>query len=145
MNASKLFRPVAFLLVSVLMACSSTPGPQTTLYTRLGGMAQITQIVNETVDRTSKDPRTKRNFDGINLPRTKASVATHLCAIAGGPCKYEGENMTVAHTGMQISSLEFDVMDGYLGEALDRRGIDSKTKQEVQRLLSPMKPEIIEK
>lgn len=116
-----------------------------TLYERLGGADQVAQIVSETVDRTAQDPRTRRSFDGINLVHTKASVAAHLCAVAGGECKYDGDNMTVAHTGMRITALEFDVMDGYLAQALDRRGVDPAAKRELQALLAPMKKDIVDK
>jgi hemoglobin len=125
----------------LLTACAHRPEPS--LYDRLGKMERIQLIANETVERTSKDPRTSRNFDGINLVRTKASVASHLCAVTGGPCKYEGDNMKVAHTGMQITEQEFNVMDSYLGQSLDRHGVDARTKAELQALLGRMKDDIV--
>ena len=145
MSVPEIIRRSFILLSGVLAACAAVPEQQDTLYLRLGGGAHITQIVNETIDLSSKNPRASRSFDGVNLSRTKASAAAHLCAISGEPCKYAGENMTMAHTGLRISSTEFDVMDGYLEAALDRHNIDGVTKHELQRLLAPMKAEIVGK
>jgi hemoglobin len=131
----------AFAAALLLAACVHRP--EASLYERLGKMERIQLIANETVEFTSKDPRTSRNFDGINLVRTKASVASHLCAVTGGPCKYEGDNMKVAHTGMQITEQEFNVMDSYLGQSLDRHGVDARTKAELQALLGRMKSDIV--
>ncbi len=136
-------RGVLSLSLGALALGACAHGPTDTLYQRLGGLEQITRIVSDTIDLTARDPRSRRSFEGINLVRTKTSVATHLCAITGGPCKYEGDSMPVAHGGMQITSAEFDLMDGYLAQVLDRRGIDPKAKAELQAILGPMKKDVV--
>ena len=146
--STSLVRAACAALFGMLAACTTLQDKtvhNSTLYERLGGSAQIAAIVSDTIDRTAQDERTRRHFDGINMLRTKTSVATHLCSVTGGNCKYEGDDMTTAHAGMDISALEFDIMDGYLAQALDRHGVDAATKHELERLLAPMKAQIVGK
>lgn len=127
---------------SVLPALAESDKP---LYDRLGGMRQINDIVSKTIDRTSSDPRTKRSFEGIKLAAVKESVAQHLCELSGGPCKYEGASMAKAHAGLAITSEEFDIMDAYLAEELSAHGVADADKAELQKLLGPMKPDVVGK
>ena len=108
-------------------------------------MRQINDIVSKTIDRTSSDPRTKRSFEGIKLAAVKESVAQHLCELSGGPCKYEGASMAKAHAGLAITSEEFDIMDAYLAEELSAHGVADADKAELQKLLGPMKPDVVGK
>lgn len=135
-------------LTGALLGASVLPafaGSGVTLYDRLGGMRQITEIVNATIDRTSSDPRTRRSFDGISMTPVKESVAQHLCDITGGPCRYEGAPMAKAHTGLSITAEEFDIMDAYLGEELTAHGVSDDDKAELRSLLGPMKPDVVGK
>lgn len=132
-----------FALAALVVPALAFASP--TLYERLGGMRVIQEIVSDTIDRTAADPRTKPIFEGIKLAPVKESVANHLCEITGGPCIYDGASMTKAHSGMQISSAQFDLMDDYLGQTLTKHGIKEADKAALARLLQPLKPDIIEK
>jgi len=114
-----------------------------TLFARLGGMEQITAVVSETIDRTSGDPKAARIFEGIKLAPVKESVAQHLCEISGGPCKYEGAPMAKAHTGLAITSEQFELMDNYLNQALSSRGISQADRAELGKLLSALKGDVV--
>lgn len=116
-----------------------------TLFSRLGGMVQINAIVNETIDRTSDDPRVARIFEGIRLDPLKASVAQHLCEISGGPCRYEGASMKEAHTGLAITAEQFEIMDSYLIQTLSARGVAPADRGELGQLLNKMKNDVIAK
>ena len=139
--------PRSFLIGALLSAfiLPAFAAPEITLYDRLGGMRQITDIVSKTIDRTSSDTRTKHSFEGIKLAAVKESVAQHLCELTGGPCKYEGATMAKAHSGLAITSAEFDIMDGYLAEELAAHGVSKADVGKLQRLLGPLKPDVIEK
>ena len=149
MNTSTQTKPNLHLSLSIVCAGIVMTIPAAaqsrTLFERLGGMERITEIVSETIDRASSDPRSKRSFEGIKLSTVKASVASHLCQVSGGPCIYKGETMPTAHAGLAITSEEFDVMDGYLAQALDGHGVKAADKAELQKVLGAMKPDVIEK
>ncbi len=105
-------------------------------------MERIDAIVNQTVDAASSDPRTRASFNGINLKTLKASVAAHLCHIAGGPCDYTGQDMTHAHAGLGLTAAQFAVMDAYLGQAMDAQHVDARAKADVRALLGAMEADV---
>ena len=129
------------LICFMINSASADESP--TLFTRLGGMEQITAVVSETIDRTSENPKAARIFEGIKLGPVKESVAQHLCEISGGPCKYEGAPMAKAHTGLAITSEQFEIMDTYLNQALSARGVSQADRAELGKLLSTMKGDVV--
>ena len=134
---------VGGVLAFGLMACAPVPAEPPTLYARLGGAAQVDTVVGRLIDRTATDPRTRRSFDGIKLKALKESLAQQICSISGGGCRYEGETMAHAHADSKIVASEFDVMVSLLREELDRAGVDPAAKNELLRLLAPMKRDIV--
>lgn len=139
---SRLLWPCAAALL-LLAACAADPVAPPSLYQRLGGPAGVAGVVDRTIDRSASDPRTRRSFDGIKLKTLKDSLAQHLCAVAGGGCRYEGATMADAHKDSHIRAAEFDAMVAILREELDRSGTDPAAKNELLRLLAPMKREIV--
>ena len=133
---------IAVTLLALLAACA-TPAPDATLYQRLGGKPVVEAFVGSTIDRTSTDERTKRSFDGIKLAPIKASIAQQICAISGGGCKYEGETMAKSHADAKIQPREFDAMVDILREEMDRAGVNAGAKNDLLKLLAPMKRDIV--
>ena len=133
----------AFPLAVIVIGCSGFPAAGGgSLYARLGGLPQIEVIVDETISQAAADPRTRRTFEGIKLPTLKRNIATQLCVLAGGPCKYEGETMRRAHGGLKINDTEFDVFVGSMRAVLERR-VGEREKNELLRLLAPMKRDVV--
>ncbi|NHZ93245.1 group 1 truncated hemoglobin [Massilia sp. CCM 8733] len=140
----------ALLAVSALFgatACSPTVplAPTTSLFERLGGMQNLTAVVDDFVSKVSIDPRSRRTFEGVNLVRLKASVVSHLCSLSGGPCKYEGDSMALAHRGMALTSEELQVMGEYVGQALIRRGVAKQDREELETILDKLAGEVVNK
>lgn len=133
----------ALALSACLAACAAAPATPPTLYERLGGATQVEAVVGRLIDRTASDPRTRRSFDGIKLKAIKESLAQQICAVSGGGCRYEGETMARAHADSKIVASEFDAMVGILREELDRVGTDPGAKNELLRLLAPMKRDVV--
>ncbi|MES2959326.1 MAG: group 1 truncated hemoglobin [Pseudomonadota bacterium] len=127
----------------LLAACAVDPLKAPSLHDRLGGSARIAGVVDRTIDRSAADPRTKRSFDGIKLKAVKDSLTQQLCAIGGGGCRYEGATMADAHKDARIRAAEFDALVTILREELDRAGTDPAAKNELLRLLAPMKRDIV--
>ena len=131
------------LLLAGLGACVVAPSAPPSLYDRLGGAPQVEAVVGRLIDRTASDPRTRRSFDGIKLKAIKESLAQQICAVSGGGCRYEGETMARAHADSKITPSEFDAMVGMLREEFDREGTDPGAKNELLRLLAPMKRDVV--
>ena len=142
------FRLASISLLVFLTSCGlppQTPPPanETTLFTRLGGMEVISGAAAQIVESVSHDPRTKRSFAGLKLSTLKASVAQHLCSVTGGNCRYEGEPMPAAHTGLAITNEEFDIMGDYVDQAFRARGVSDKNRAELATLLGKMRPDVV--
>ena len=151
----------ALLCGALLLACSTAPEIATnqsgnlyqhqsgSLYQRLGGAGGVARLVHQTLARASTEPSTARSFDGIKLPALEQSLAEQICMLAGGGCRYQGANMADAHKDAhkdaRIRDSEFDAMVGILRVELDRAGVSTSAKNELLRLLAPMKREIIAK
>ncbi|MEO5697402.1 MAG: group 1 truncated hemoglobin [Burkholderiaceae bacterium] len=131
------------LLAALLGACAASPTAPTTLYERLGGAPRVNAVVDRMVDRAAVDPRTSRSFDGVKLQTLKESLAQQICSISGGNCRYEGETMARSHADLKIVAGEFDALVGILREELDRSGACAAEKNELLRLLAPMKRDIV--
>jgi len=134
----------ALAATCALVACATAPREPETLYQRLGGAPRVQLVVDRTLDRTSTDPRTRRSFDGIKIAAIKESLAQQICSISGGGCHYEGETMKNAHHDSRIAASEFDAMVTILREELDRAGVDAAAKNDLLRLLAPMKRDVID-
>jgi hemoglobin len=136
---------VAIGFFTALVGCGAAQTKKTSLFERLGGMQKITAAAEEVVNSVSQDSRTKRTFAGINLKTLKASVAVHLCAVTGGPCRYEGESMANAHSGLNLNNDEFSIMGDYVDRAFARQGVNANERKELATLLENMRAEVVAK
>jgi hemoglobin len=133
--------------VSCLLAClalaACAAAPDASLYQRLGGEATVSLVAGRTLERAASDPRTRRSFDGIKLAAVQQSLAQQICALAGGGCRYEGETMAKAHQDLKIRPSEFDALVDMLRQELDRAGVGAGSKNELLKLLAPMKRDVV--
>lgn len=125
------------------VACASPPSKSPTLYDRLGGERVVRAVVDDTIDRSATDPRTARSFKETKLSRVKEKLAEQICELSGGPCKYTGDPMKEVHKGLKNTDAEFNLLVQFLRDALDRAGVREGEKNELLRLLAPMKRDIV--
>ena len=132
-------------MLALLAACATTPQPaeQPTLWTRLGGAPVVKRVVNETIDQSATDPRTSRSFKDVKLQRVKDMIVEQICSLSGGGCKYTGDPMDKVHAGLKNTEAEMNLVVQWLREALDRNGVKTAEKNELLRLLAPMKRDIV--
>ncbi len=134
--------------ISFVVICIATICPvafANTLYERLGGEKTVAQFVSETVDLSVVDPQIKRSFDKVDLKKLKVKVAEQICALTGGPCKYSGDDMKIAHQGLDITEAEFYGFVEILRDTLNRAKVPESAKNELLRILAPMKRDIVTK
>ena len=122
---------------------AQTMAPETSLYERLGGKAIVSSLVNDLIDQSIRNPRTRRSFDKVNVKRLKEKVEEQLCTLTGGPCLYTGDDMKKSHAGLDISEAEFYGFVEELIELLDRYKIGLREKNQLLALLSPMKRDVV--
>lgn len=134
---------VMAVLMMLCLGCAVQPKPEASLYTRIGGLPMLTRISNQTLDIVSKDPRTSRSFDGVKMKALKESLTNFLCVKMGGECVYEGETMKKSHADLHITTAEFELMVDVLRERLDVNGVATKEKNELLKILAPMKRDVV--
>jgi hemoglobin len=127
----------------VLTGCATQSAvPEASLYQRLGGEAGVREWVDELITISASDSRTSRSFQKVDMKRLKSKIAEHVCSLAGGGCKYTGDTMKDSHNGLKITEAEFYAMVDILRGVLDRR-VGEREKNELLKILAPMKHEIV--
>jgi hemoglobin len=137
-------KTILFLAAAcALAACATAPAQSPSLYERMGGGPVVERVVDEVIDRSALDPRTGRSFKDVKIARVKEKLREQLCALAGGPCKYTGDPMPEVHKGLKNTDAEFATMVQFLRDALAHAGVGEREKNELLRLLAPMKRDIV--
>lgn len=125
------------------VGCVAPATTDPTLYRRLGGEATLRQVAAETIDRAANDPRTSRSFKDVKLARVKDKLYEQFCELSGGPCRYSGDPMVEVHKGLKNTEGEFYWLVQFLRDALDHAGVGEREKNELLRLLAPLKRDIV--
>jgi len=137
---------VLMMLTVTLGACATIGEPEPTLYKRLGGREGIRGVVDDFVAFLVADPRVKDRFTKLTpaqVEKLKTNAADQICDATGGPCSYLGKDMKAAHTGMNITEVDWNATVEDLIKALDKRNVAKKDQQELIGLLAPMKKDIV--
>ena len=134
---------VSFVCLSLFTGCSTIPEKNQSLFTRIGGKEKLAIISAQTLDKMLESPKTKRSFDGVKMQPLKESLTQFLCLKTGGGCVYEGETMKNSHADAKITTAEFELMVQALRDVLDANGVGNREKNELLRILAPMKSDIV--
>mgnify|MGYP001263683687 FL=1 len=146
MTQSRKRHPVRLMLVAVAMTgifASAHAGP--TLYERLGGRDAVGRIVDELIETSRVDPVSAHLFVKVNHKRLKQKIAEQICALAGGPVPFEGDDMKTTHAGLGITEEDFYRLVEHLVAILDRSGVGTREKNELLGLLAPLKRDVVTK
>jgi hemoglobin len=123
-----------------------------TLYDRLGGEAAIAAVVDTLVALASADAELNFTRQGTaneweatpeNVEILKTRLVQFVSQATGGPQAYEGQDMTTAHAGMQITDEEFDRLAGHLETALDAYSVPEAEKQELFAIVETTRSAIV--
>jgi hemoglobin len=127
--------------------------PTKSLWDRLGGEAVATLLVEDFVNRVSKNAAVNftRKDEGKTWSGTPEEVATlkkqlvqWLSSVTGGPLKYTGKSLKVAHAGMKITNVQYTAMMVDLKASLDQLKINEPEHAELINLLNGFRKEIVE-
>ena len=136
--------PLFFVLAAWLgVAAVRADEPPASLYQRLGGEAVVTRVVAQTIETMAADPQVNQSFEGVNLQKLEVKIVQQVCELADGGCRYAGDDMKRAHEGMNIGQGEFYAMVAALRASLDANGVGEREKNELLRLLAPMKRDVV--
>lgn len=113
------------------------------LYQRLGSAEGIAAIVDDAVDRHAVNPLLAPRFSGKDLTRAKKMGTQFFCMGAGGPQRYEGKDLRIAHAGMNISEQELIATIDDFVAAMQAQGSGATEVNEVVAILYSLKGEVL--
>jgi hemoglobin len=118
------------------------------LYKRLGGYDALAAVTDDFVGRLVTDKQLSRFFGGVSLDskkRIRQLVLDQLCAATGGPCIYIGRSMRTVHEGLGITEEDWNAAIGHLTETLDKFKVGKAEKDDLFKILGPLKADIVDK
>lgn len=152
---SKIYRNLTGWLMAVSLvvtvSCDDSEDKKTsTLYDRLGGIEAISLVVDKFLTNVASDNVINQRFgptvaNESRLKLLRNNLIDQICQGTGGPCQYKGKTMLQAHTGMNITTAEFNALVGDLVSALDFYDVPEKEKSELLAVLGPMQTDIVGK
>lgn len=123
------------------------------LYQRLGGGAAIIAVVDDFVGRAAANPKVNFTRKGHArewsatpeaVAHLKKQLVTFIGSATGGPEKYAGRDMKMAHTAMKISEAEFGALADDLVASLDKFKVPTAEKNELMAIVGTTKKDIVE-
>jgi len=139
---------ISIVAVSVLLASVlniNVVHASSDFYDELGGAAGVEKIVDGFISEISYDQEIFPFFKDTNVPRLREKLIEQFCMVSGGPCEYTGDSMEASHTGMNITSGEFNRVVELLQNAMIKAGTPMTARNRLIRSLAPLRPEIIER
>jgi len=155
------------LLTLFATSCGSKdpqPATQSSLYVRMGGKTSIEAISDQMVANVGAETAQPNSVmlrshkpmldaaNGVNgaaptdptrIQRLRNNVVDQFTDITGGPIKYTGKSMLVAHTGMQVSTTEYAVWRVLLDNALTTNKVGATEKAQFTALIDAMKGDVV--
>ena len=156
MNKSFYRSPVLVVLL-LLIGCgwqvsaqqkAHPPQETPSLYKRLGGYDALAAVTDDFVGRLVGDKQLTRFFNGVSTDsrkRIRQLVLDQLCAATGGPCIYIGRSMRTTHEGLGITEDDWNISVKLLGETLNKFKVPKAEQDELGKILSTLKPDIVDK
>lgn len=136
---------MALMLTTIALSLASCAynRNQATLYERLGGQPTIDAVVENLLYRIADDAEVVVFFANTNIDLFAESLASQLCDISDGPCRYEGPPMDRAHQHMGVSDVHFNRVVEHLDAAMEEEGITLGARNELLGRLAPLYAEIM--
>jgi hemoglobin len=145
-------------------ACGSKDPQPDSLYVRMGNSTGIEGIADQMVANVGAETGQANSVmlrshkpmldaissqngqpatDPTRLQRLRNNVVDQFTDITGGPIKYKGKSMLVAHTGMAVTTAEYAAWRVLLDNALATKKIGAKEKVEFTTLIDAMKNDVV--
>lgn len=125
------------------------PAMKKTLWDRLGGDPAVKAIVHDFVMASAANPKVnfardgRFKLDGEKLAKLETSIVEFISSATGGPWRYAGRDMKLAHTGMKITEAEFNAMSVDLANALKKYSVPQADIDELMAIVGATKKDIV--
>ncbi len=113
-------------------------------YEALGGHPGIRRAVDGFYDRIATDPILSGFFVGVDQAALRGHQVDLLAVVAGGPGRYTGRQMSVAHAGLNITNTDFDRVTGHLNAALVEAGATDGAIRDVLTAVNALRDDVVQ-
>jgi len=93
------------------------------LYSQLGGKANIAAVVEKFYERILEDPDLQEFFEKSNMAWLKTRQTQFLTQALGGPAEFKGRDLKSAHAELLVERYQFERAATHLAEALAELGV----------------------
>lgn len=132
------------IFTSMLLIATQSFAAEKSLYERIGGEAKARQIVSDIWDNHSKNPIVKDRFAKSNPEYVKQRVFEIFAAATGAEdVAYTGMDMKTAHSGMNISEMEFNAVVDDVLAACESNGLNQQQMNEILAILWSVRKDIV--
>ena len=114
-----------------------------TIYEAIGGRAAVRAAVDGLFGRLLADPELSRFFPGGVGEVHRGFVVTLVGEALGGPERYRGPDLVVAHRGLGITDAHFDRTAGHLDAVLDELGVPRDLTDRIIGIVASLRPAIV--
>jgi len=114
------------------------------LYDRLGGEPAIATAVDALYRAVLGDDRLRGYFAAVDVDQLKDHMAALLAQVLGGPARYTGRELQVAHLGLGVTPAHYDLVGAYLVGILAALGADDEVLGAVRGILASVAGDIVE-
>lgn len=108
-----------------------------------GQRAGLGRLATDFVDRLASDVRTAEFFRQTARPELASKLADQFCVVLGGPCRYEGADMRVAHQDLDIRRQDFNALVEVLQASMAAQGVPFASQNRLLARLAPMHRDIV--
>ena len=118
-----------------------------TLYERLGGDAAVDAAVDRFYTHVMADDRISSFFEGIDMEKQAAKQKAFMTYAFGGPNKYSGRAMRIAHAKMVedqgLNDSHFDAVAENLQKTLQELGIAEDMIGEAMAIVGSTREDVL--
>jgi hemoglobin len=130
-----------------MTTCPGTAAPAEaeaiSLYEAIGGRAALVAAVDVFYRRVLADPELSPFFPGGVGDRHRAYLITFLGEALGGPSRYRGRDIAVAHRELRISDTHFDRVAAHLDATLDELGVPRHLTDRIIGIAAGLRPAVV--
>jgi hemoglobin len=118
---------------------------QQSIYETIGGAAAVEAAVDLFYAKVWRDSSLSEYFDEVDRGKLKGHQRAFITMALGGPDRYRGRPLDVAHRGRAITDGAFDLVVGHLVATLGELGVPDETVQEIAARLAPTRADVVER
>lgn len=114
-----------------------------TLFNKYGGFETFSKIASNFYKKILDSEQVEYYFRDIDIDRLISHQTHFLAKALGGPDKYSGKDLALAHSNMNISAEDFDEVVELLEEALEEAGVEDEDIVTIISVISEFKEQIV--